>query len=299
MDRFDFLELDTDGPKTPRQPAAPEPEIAPTGWKAVRLRAVEVIGEPGNAAGQFAAPTGLAMDRDGALYVADSNNQRIQRVAMNGDLKRYGRAGEAPGDLWGPQCVAVEPSGQFFFVADQGNNRLQCFAFNGQHRGVMQGFRAPCGLSFDASGRLWVADSGNARVMCFDIRSGQFLGGYDRSSGLVRPTWVISNPVGQVFVTDSGTQEIVCFTGANRTALRRLNAPSQIALDAQGRLYVAETGYNRLHVFDAQGNSLITFDTPSARIGTFRQPVGVAIGPGGEIYVSDTQNHRVLRLAWD
>ena len=299
MDRFDFLELDSEGPKAPRQPALPESEAAPTGWKPLRLRAVEVIGEPGDAAGQFSGPTGLAVDRDGAVFVADSQNQRVQRVAMNGDLKRYGRPGEAPGELWGPQGIAIDPSGQFFFVADQGNNRLQCFGFNGQHRGVMQGFRAPCGLSFDSSGRLWVADSGNGRVMCFDVRSGQFLGGYDRSSGLVRPTWVICNPMGLVFVTDSGTQEIVCFTNGKRTAQRRLNEPAQIALDALGRLYVAESGYNRLHVFDAQGNSLITFDTPSARIGSFRQPAGVAIGPGGEIYVSDTQNHRILRLAWD
>ena len=299
MDRFDFLELDTDGPRAPRQPAAPEPESAPTGWKPLRLRAVEVIGEPGTAAGQLASPVGLAVDRDGALYVADSGNQRVQRIAMNGDLKRYGRAGDAPGELWGPQCVAIDPSGQFFFVADQGNNRLQCFAFNGQHRGVMQGFNAPSGLSFDPSGRLWVADTGNGRVMCFDIQSGQFLGGYDRSAGLSRPTSVVCTVAGQVFVTDSGTQEIICFSGGKRTGQRRLNAPAQIAFDAQGRLYVTETGYNRLHVFDAQGNSLITFDTPSARIGAFREPAGVAIGPGGEIYVADTQNHRILRLAWD
>ena len=53
MDRFDFLELDSDGPKAPRQPTAPEPEAPLTGWKPLRLRAVEVIGEPGSAAGQF------------------------------------------------------------------------------------------------------------------------------------------------------------------------------------------------------------------------------------------------------
>ena len=74
---------------------------------------------------------------------------------MNGDLMRYGRPGEAPGELWGPQGVAIDPSGQFFFVADQGNNRLQCFAFNGQHRGVMKGFQAPSGLSFDSALKVY------------------------------------------------------------------------------------------------------------------------------------------------
>src|SRR5690349_14235407 len=101
MDRFDFLELDTNAPKAPRQPNA-EPEIPSTGWKPLKLRAVEVIGEPGAAAGQFASPSGLSVDKDGALYVADSGNQRIQRIAMNGDLKRYGRPGDGPGEVWGP-----------------------------------------------------------------------------------------------------------------------------------------------------------------------------------------------------
>ena len=55
MDRFDFLELDSDGPKAPRQPTLPEAETPVTGWKPLRLRAVEVIGEPGDAAGLAAA----------------------------------------------------------------------------------------------------------------------------------------------------------------------------------------------------------------------------------------------------
>ena len=300
MDRFDFLELDEGAVKAVKPPnEAEEPEPGLGSWKPLRLRAVEVIGEPGNGAGQFSAPTGLSVDKDGALYVVDSNNQRIQRIALNGDVKRYGRAGENPGELWGPQSVSVEPLGQFFFVADQGNQRVQCYGFNGQHRTVMNGFKSPSGVSFDASGRLWIADTGNSRVICFDLRSGEFLGGYDKTAGLIRPTYVLCGPSGAVYITDSATQEVICFQNGSRVSQRKLQAPQQLALDAEGRLYVAESGANRLHVFDAQGSSLITFDTPSARFGSFKQPAGVAIGPNGEIYVSDTLNHRILRLAWD
>ena len=183
-DRFDFLEIGNQ-PKRLPEPAVSDlpPATSSTGWKPQRLKAVEVIGEPGRAAGQFASPTGLAVDRDGALYVVDSNNHRVQRIALNGDVKIYGRPGNAPGELWGPQAIAVHPGGQFFFVAEQGNNRVQCFHFTGQHRGILPGFRSPSGAVFDGEGHLWIADTGNAQVLRFNINSGQHIGGLNRSAG--------------------------------------------------------------------------------------------------------------------
>src|SRR5579862_7356278 len=125
-DRFDFLEIgDTRPAPLPEpEPTAPQPGVgigSGTGWKPVRLRAIELIGEPGTRTTQFSAPTQLATDCYGALYVVDSNNHRIQRVALNGDVLVVGRPGNGPGQLWGPQSVAVHPGGAFFFVAEQGN----------------------------------------------------------------------------------------------------------------------------------------------------------------------------------
>lgn len=305
-DRFDFLEIGDQKPPTLPAPETdtPTPYGGTTGWKPLRLRAMEVIGEQGMQPGQFSSPIGLATDRDGALYVADTNNHRIQRIALNGDVRVYGRPGNMPGQLWGPQAVAVHPGGQFFFVAEQGNNRVQCFHFSGQHRGVLTGFRAPSGVAFDPEGHLWVADSGNSRVLRYDIRTGNVIGGLDRTMGLVRPIAVATDVARNVYVTDGQTSDVTRYTNFGIRAhalgeIRKLSAPTQVAIDSTGRIYLAESGANRVHVFDGAGNSLATLDTPSTKLGSFRAPSGIALGPSNEIYVADTLNHRVLRLAWE
>ncbi|HZO87192.1 MAG TPA: NHL repeat-containing protein [Chthonomonadaceae bacterium] len=304
-DRFNYLEIGDELPRPAPAPAAEErgPDSAP-GWKPLRLRAVEVIGDPGTGVGQFAAPTGLAVDRDGTLYVADSNNHRVQRIALNGDVKVYGRPGSAPGQMWGPVAVAVDPTGQFVYVADQGNNRVQCFHFLGQCRGAIGGFRSPSGVAFDAEGMLWIADTGQSRLLRFNPRNNQFIGGMDQAVGIVRPLSVACDHAHNIYVTDGATSDVTRYTyfGVRAQALgeiRRLADPRGVAVDSQGRIYLAEAGANRLHVFDAQGGSLLTYDSPNPRLGPFRAPSSVALGPNGEIYVADTLNQRIVRLAWD
>lgn len=304
-DRFNYIEFGEAKPAS-SPPVETEANAAEgTGWKPLRLRAVEVIGDPGTEAGQFDTPTGLAVDPFGSLYVADSKNHRVQRITPSGDVWLYGQLGNQSGQLWEPQDVAVDPTGQFFYVAEQGNNRVQCFrVMSRQPQGAIGGLRAPSGVDFDRDGMLWIADTGNGRALRVDTRNGQFLGALDKAVGIQRPIAIACDQGKSLFLTDGVTRDVVRCThqGVFLRSLgehRRLAEPHQAAVDAQGRLYLVEAEANRLHVFDANGNSLITFDTPSSKLGPMKSPRGVALGPNGEIYVADTLNHRVLRLTWD
>ncbi len=304
-DRFDFLEFGDDKPAATAPPPPPVGTIEPEqSWKPLKLRAIEVIGDPGTGAGQFSLPTGIAVDQFGSLYVADSNNHRIQRITTSGDVYCIGKPGTAVGEMWQPQSVAVSPNGEFFFVAEAGTNRVQCFRFTGQSKGTVTGFKNPMGVAFDPEGRLWIADTGNGRLLRMNVQNGQYVGGFDHKAGFQRPISIAVDRFRQIYVTCTTGQNVIKFDtqGRKLSSLadrRKLAFPTSCAVDAMGRVYVVESEANRLHVFDHEGNSLIAFDRLSSKMGSLKAPSSVALGPQGEIYISDTQNHRIVRLGWE
>ncbi len=303
-DRFNYLELGD-----PKPDPAPEESIenlleSPPSWKPFRLKAVEVIGDEGTRVGQFLSPMGIAVDLWGSLYVADSGNHRIQRITSGGDAYPYGNAGQAAGQMWGPVSVAVEPNGMSFYVAEQGNQRVQRFQLNSQHAGVIDGFRSPSAVTFDAAGMLWIADTGNSRILQLDIHTHKFMKTMDKSSGIQRPVGLSVDSANNLYVTDSASGDVIRFSAAGTRVYglaenRKLAGPKQTAVDNIGRIYVVESEANRLHVFSPNGDSFHIFDKPGSKLGPLKDPIGVALGPNGEIYISDTGNHRVLRLAWE
>jgi tripartite motif-containing protein 71 len=246
-------------------------------------------GSPGGAPGSFNSPDQVAVDSDGHVYVADRQNNRVEKFSSDGKLLAVnGRAGRAPGEFRGPRGVAVDAAGHLY-VADSGNNRIEKFSAGGhilavwgrRHGDGAAGtgpgqFHDPRGLATDRAGDLYVADHGNNRIQKLSP-SGRLLAKWGRGGGDGRagrgpgqfkgPRGVTVNRFGDVYVADKGNNRIQEFTAGGRFLRRwgrgggnggagtgdgQFHIPYSVAA-GPNQLYVADTGNNRLQEFSFDG----------------------------------------------
>ena len=220
---------------------------------------------------RFEDPFGIAARTDGTIFVSDGlDTPRVRALFPNGRVADL--AGGAPGFADGPgktarfqtiSGLALAPDGTLY-VADTGNNAIRRIAPDGQVTtvagdgvaGYQDGpakqarFNGPIGIAVDRSGRVLVADTYNDRIRRIE-------------------------PDGTV--TTIGSSHI-------------FNTPTGVASDDQDRIYIADTGSGAVHVLDPAGG-LTTLPAPYPA--GLTRPIGVAIAPGGELYVTDERGRVV------
>jgi len=223
---------------------------------------------------QLNAPQGLAADKSGSLFIADTGNNVVRQVAKNGTITTFvgsGGAGSGGNELSSPQGVASDASSGNVFIADTSNSRVQKVA--GSTISTLAGntaFYTPVGGAVDAAGNLYVADLNNNVVR------------------KISPAGDVSTVAG----TGSGG-----FSGdAGPAANARLNAPQAVAVDAAGNLYIADSGNYRVRRVTANGqintvagNGLPGFagDGGPALLAQIGAVAGVAVDAAGNLYLSD------------
>jgi len=195
------------------------------------------------------APAGVAVDSHGNRYIADPLNARVFKVDASGTLTVAAGTGVSgySGD-GGPASSAT--------------------------------LDLPFGIAVDKSGNLYIADTYNAVIRMVNV------------SGIIN--------------TVAGTLPIGGYSGDNGPAIRaELNSPEGVAVDADGNLFIADTGNNVIRKVDT--NSIITTvagilgygysgDNGPATLAHLSLPKGVAVDASGNLFIADTFNHRIREV---
>lgn len=229
------------------------------------------------AAARFSTPSGLALGPDGSLYVADTGNHVIRRIAPDGMVSTLAGAlapGYADGAgrearFDGPVGVAIDAGGRVI-VADTYNDRIRAVQADGQvvtiagsgSPGYQDGpaasarFDTPCGVAVDRAGNIYVADSGNGLVRLIAPSGDVSTIAPLPDDGLARPFAVAVTPDAVVYVTDDRGRvvEIVPGRAARIVAGSRPGFADGAGADARFRSLtgIALAGEGRLVVVDAR-----------------------------------------------
>jgi DNA-binding beta-propeller fold protein YncE len=242
-------------------------------------------GTVGTGEGQFALPDGIGVDNAGTVWVADRDNNRVERFTATGGYRpfaplRHQHLSSAPGRLNLPYDVQPDALGDLY-VADTHNDRIQEFSPTGRlirsfgsHGSGDGQFFSPRGLAIDPFGNVWVADHDNHRVQKFTA-DGRFLGRWGANGG----------------------------DGSYGGRWGEFNSPRGLSSDAQGNIYVADDANHRVVKMANDGTVLAIWGRPDlqpgAADGEFNLPYGTAVDVYGHLWVADTLNNRLVEMTTD
>jgi sugar lactone lactonase YvrE len=206
------------------------------------------------------APIGLAADAFGNLFIADSENCVIRKMDTNGIITTvagngpggFGDGGPATNAVLGtPEGVALDALGNLF-IADASFSMIRKVNTNGIIT-TLAGMYAPSGLTVDTAGNLFIADPQQNQIMKLGTNG--------------------------IITTLAGTGTAGYSGDGGMPASASVNGPSDVALDVDNNLFIADGGNNRIRkVFPIQGSTLPMHNVSTGNAGSYQV---IITGPAG------------------
>jgi uncharacterized protein (TIGR03437 family) len=250
---------------------------------------------------QLYGPTAVAVDSAGNLYIADTTNQCIRKVANAAITTVAGNGARGfNGDnilatsaqLNNPYGLAVDSAGDLY-IADSSNNRIRkvsggmiatvagngtCCISGDNGPAISAQLNYPQGVAVDSAGNLYLADPGNNRIR--KVANGAI-----------------------TTVAGNGTPGFSGDDGLATSA--QLNNPDGIAVDSAGNFYIADTSNNRIRkvsnrvIATVAGDGTLGFsgDNGPATSAQLAYPWGVAVDLAGNLYIADYGNNRIRKVS--
>ncbi len=263
-----------------------------------------LIGDEKGFEGRLMRPYGVAVDRDGRIYVTDAGRVFIfdkKNKNLSFIVEKLGSE-----RLKMPIGVAIGPDGRVY-VSDATSDRV--FIYNRECKcigaiGSAGEFRSPAGLAIDTvRGSLYVADTKKHSVRAYTL-DGKFLfslGEHDSDKGRFSfPTNIAVDSEGKIYVVDTGHFRVQVFNpdgkffgtieGGRPSLFAR---PKGIAIDSEGHIYVVDAASQKIYILNKEGELFLSIGGGGIEPGKFSVPAGIAVDAEDRIYVADQLNARV------
>ncbi|MFP5277207.1 MAG: Ig-like domain repeat protein [Acidobacteriota bacterium] len=270
-------------------------------------------------------PVAVVQDSVGDLYLADSSSYRVRKVDTAGNITTVAGNGKACSSPSGPcgdggaaTSASLQPVGLALdgagtlYISDNQGNRIRAVnlttgiittvagtgtpcasstsACGDNGAAISAEFNAPNGIAVDGMGNLLVADSGDHRIRSVNLAAG-----------------TVSTVAGTGTACSSTTA--ACGDGGPATAAN-LTAPLGVAVDQSGNYYIADYRDNRVREISYLTGAISTVagtgaacssagcgDGGAASSAQLNQPIGVAVDPAGDIYVTDAGDSAVRMVS--
>ena len=247
------------------------------------------------ASARFSYPSGIAVDSDGNVYVADNGTSRIRKITAStgivSTLAGDGTDGDVDGaansaKFYSPYGLALDSSGNVY-VADYNNHKIRKIDVStdivstlagtgdsGFQDGAVAKFSFPSGIAVDSSGNVYVTDNERIRKIT--------------SAGVVS--------------TFAGTGAGGYLDGAADSS--KFNNPSSLAVDSSENVYVTDNESIRKITSTGIVSTLAGsgpysgYQDGAAASSKFSGPNGVAVDSFGNLYVADSVNNRIRKITY-
>jgi sugar lactone lactonase YvrE len=255
------------------------------------------IGSAGAAPGQFQRPQGVAVDAAGNIYVADTGNNRLQKLSASGQVQWV----YAPGGtqaLVQPSDVKLAPDGSVYVLNN--NYTAVRLSATGQLLSTFSlrfpgssTFDQTVGLEIDAAGTLYMVSSRLTAVQRYTAQ-GSYLGSFGAGSGSFNGTHAALglDGTGNVYVLDAVDRDQSISTIRKLSPTGTLLAKwgnesvfgSRMRQDEAGNIYYIDQAQPRIVKINPAGQQIATFGGPGTADGQFGVLSSFAVDPQGNVY---------------
>ena len=278
------------------------------------------FGSEGTGEKQFRLPEGVAVAPGGDVYVADTQNDRVEELSATGEfIRAWGSEGTGNGQFEHPDGVAVASSGDVY-VLDSENERVQEFSAEGKYElqwgsvgsgngqfgaKSVYGWVGPEGIAVAPNGNVYVIDRSHSRVQEF-TSTGEYVtqwGSFGHENGQFwLPDGIAVAADGDVYVSDAGNDSVQEFSssgafitkwGSSGSGDGQFNCPDGVTAGPNNDVYVADKCNDRVQEFSSTGAFIADQGSTGSGNGQFSNPSSVAAAPDGDVYVLDKDNARV------